>query len=390
AAASIRRLSERTHVASALHGSDAAAIAPSVEGFLLGSHQTPSQKRDPKPSKVSKLEIIDADPAELKRGRVYADATIRARDLVNEPASVLDPQTLSDRAQAFADGAGLDCEVLGQKELEKGGFGGLLAVARGSTAPPRLIRLRHRPRKARGKIVLVGKGVTFDSGGLSLKTPAGMETMKTDMGGGAAVIAAMAALPDLDVNLEVIGLVPATENMPSGSALRPGDVITHYGGRTTEVLNTDAEGRLILADALTLASELEPDAIVDIATLTGSMTVALGHKMSGAFATDDALWAELAEAGSSAGEPAWRLPLVEDYKKSLDSTVADMKNVGTRYGGAIVAALFLREFVTPGIPWVHFDIAGTGRSENGSDESPKGGTGVITRTLLEWLERRSR
>ena len=184
-------------------------------------------------------------------------------------------------------------------------------------------------------------------------------------------------------------MVPATENMPSGNALRPGDVIEHYGGRTTEVLNTDAEGRLILADALALASEQDPQAIVDVATLTGSMTIALGHRVTGVFSNDDELWEEIDAAAADAGESMWRLPLVEDYRKSLDSDVADMKNVGTRYGGAIVAALFLKEFVAEGIPWIHLDIAGTGRSENGTDECPKGATGVAARTLLAWLERKA-
>ncbi|HYI45488.1 MAG TPA: leucyl aminopeptidase, partial [Actinomycetota bacterium] len=388
AASAARRLSERAGVVSALHGSDTQMVAASVEGFMLGLHRSPTQKRDPKELKLSRIDVLGAGTSEIERGRIYAGATVLARDLVNEPASVLDPEAFAERARAVASDVGLECEIFDQDELTKRGFGGLLAVARGSTNPPRLIRLHHKPRGAKGKVALVGKGVTFDSGGLSLKDPRGMETMKTDMGGGAAVLAAMAALPQLEVPIEVTAYIPATENMPSGSAIRPGDVITHYGGRTTEVLNTDAEGRLILADALTFASEEHPQAVIDIATLTGSMTVALGNKMTGAFANDDDLWAEFSAAAAEAAEPVWRLPLVEDYAKSLDSTVADMKNIGTRYGGAIVAALFLREFVGDGIPWVHLDIAGTGRSENGSDDCPKGGTGVMTRTLLEWLERK--
>jgi leucyl aminopeptidase len=213
--------------------------------------------------------------------------------------------------------------------------------------------------------------------------------MKTDMAGAAAVIAVMGSLPRLQIDLDVRALVPATENMPGGRALKPGDVIKHYGGRSTEVLNTDAEGRLILADALHLAAEEKPDAIVDVATLTGAMSIALGKEVTGVFATDDALWDEIRSASESAGEATWRMPLFDGYKRSLDSDIADMKNIGARFGGAIVAALFLREFVGDGIPWAHLDIAGTGRAEKDWDEGPKGATGIPTRTLLRWLEGRA-
>ncbi|HWL65030.1 MAG TPA: leucyl aminopeptidase [Actinomycetota bacterium] len=390
AAACARRLSERSVIASTLHSVEAGTVAASIEGFVLGAYKSPTRKKDAKKSKIERIELLDADKADIARGLVYAAATIIARDLVNQPGSELTPTTFAERAQLIASETGLDCDVLDEKELRKRGFGGLLAVAQGSVNPPKLIQLRYSPRGAKERVALVGKGVTFDSGGLSLKTAGGMEDMKTDMGGGAAVIGAMSALSRLKPKIEVIALIPATENMPSGSAIKPGDVIQHYGGLTTEVLNTDAEGRLILADALVLASEQEPKAIIDAATLTGSMSIALGHKMTGAFSNDDELWEEFAAAAGRAGEPMWRMPLVEDYRKSLDSDVADMKNIGTRYGGAVVAALFLREFVGEKIPWIHLDIAGTGRAEGESDDGPRGATGVATRTLIAWLEKRGR
>jgi leucyl aminopeptidase len=231
--------------------------------------------------------------------------------------------------------------------------------------------------------------VTFDSGGLSLKPMQSMMDMKTDMSGGAAVIAAMSALPRLGPNIEVDAYVPTVENMPGGRSLRPGDVITQYGGRTTEVLNTDAEGRLILGDALALASENQPDAIVDIATLTGSISVALGSKIAGVFSTSDELSAELRDAAASCGETLWPMPLADEYAGELDSQIADCKNVGSRYGGAIIAALFLKPFVQQRIPWAHLDIAGVARSDKDYDEISKGGTGVGTRTLISWMERRA-
>lgn len=388
AGAAAKRLSEQRVLASAMHSDVAGSLAAATEGFLLGSHRSPSYKSDPDVPKLQRIELIDAAAEEIERGVAHARATTTARDLVNEPASVLTPDVFARRARDLADASGLEATIWDEKELESRGFGGVLAVARGSASPPRLIELRYLPKKAIGKIALVGKGVTFDSGGLSLKDARGMETMKTDMGGGAAVIGAMAALENLGIQDEVVGLIPATENMPGGNALRPGDVIHHYGGRTTEVLNTDAEGRLILADALAFACEAEPEAIVDVATLTGSMTIALGREMTGVFATKDALWEEIRTASEKAGEAMWRMPLYEGYGKTLDSDVADSKNIGARYGGAIVAALYLKRFVKEGIPWAHLDIAGPGRAESASDLSPKGGTGVAARTLLQWLEGR--
>jgi leucyl aminopeptidase len=275
-----------------------------------------------------------------------------------------------------------------EDELAADGFGGLVAVGSGSVRPPRLIELRYQPENWHEHVVLVGKGITFDSGGLSLKPTDGMKLMKTDMAGGAVVIAVMSALARLGVRSRVTGLVAAAENMPSGSALRPGDVITHFGGHTVEVLNTDAEGRLVLADALAYADAvLQPDVMVDIATLTGAARVALGTRMGALYASDDRVARELLAAAGASGDALWRMPLVDDYRDALDSPVADMANVSRGSGaraGSIDAALFLREF-TGGRPWAHLDIAGAARSASDDGENTKGGTGYGTRLLLAWL-----
>jgi leucyl aminopeptidase len=280
--------------------------------------------------------------------------------------------------------------VRDEHELAAEGFGGIVAVGMGSTRPPRLIELSYSPRGARKHVVLVGKGITFDTGGLSIKPNDGMLTMKTDMAGGAVVIAVMCALRDLGVKVKVTGLVCAAENMPSGSAQRPGDVITHYGGKTVEVLNTDAEGRLVLADGLAYAVEqLAPDVLVDLATLTGAASLGLGRIHGALFCSSDALAAELLAASEDGGEQTWRMPLVEEYRVTMDSDIADLRNIGTAehqfQGGAITAALFLREF-TGGLPWAHFDIAGPARSDKDDGEITKGASGYGVRTLLRWLE----
>jgi leucyl aminopeptidase len=388
-----RRLNERSSLASIVHldierHSDAVAAA-SVEGLLLGSHRFTSYKSDPRPGKIQEIQLPGATAEAIARGAAFADATKLARDLTNEPSSTLTPRVLASRAQEVADVAGLECTVYDEERLEAEGFGALIAVGRGSAEPVRLIELRYKPAGATSRVALIGKGITFDSGGLSLKDPRGMETMKTDMGGGAAVLGAMSVLGRLDVKLEVVAYIASSENMPGGNALRPGDVITHYGGKTTEVLNTDAEGRLILADALAFASKEPPDAIVDIATLTGSIHVALGNRIAGLFTNDDALGEELVAAGEKAGEKLWRMPMTEEFKLELVSDVADQKNVGSRWGGSIIAATFLAEFVGKGIPWAHLDIAGTARSETEYDDVPKGASGFGARTLLEWIEGRA-
>jgi leucyl aminopeptidase len=388
AAVAARKLAERNEIASCLHeaSDEPDAVAASAEGFLLGSYRPPSYKDPQTPTKLNRINLLTRAEAEIETGVLHGEATLRARDLANEPGSSLDPPALAHRAEQLADVTGLECRIWDEEELATGGFGGLLGVAKGAHNPPRLIELRYRTQNPRRRIALVGKGVTFDSGGLSIKDARGMETMKTDMAGAAAVIAVMGALPRLKIDLDVRALIPSTENMPGGGAIKPGDVIKHYGGRTTEVLNTDAEGRLILADALRLAAEEKPNVIVDVATLTGAMSIALGKEVTGVFANDDELWNEIHVASESAGEPTWRMPLVDAYKKSLDSDIADMKNIGTRFGGAIVAAVFLREFVGDAIPWAHLDIAGTSRAEKDWEQGPKGATGVPTRTLLRWLE----
>jgi leucyl aminopeptidase len=262
-------------------------------------------------------------------------------------------------------------------------MGGVLGVGQGSERPPRFLKLTYSPPKASGKLALVGKGVVFDSGGLSLKTSGGMETMKTDMSGAAAVVATMSVLSKVDVKAKVVAYVPLVENMPSGSAIRPGDVLTIRGGTTVEVLNTDAEGRLILADGLQMAVDDKADAIVDVATLTGACMVALGDKIAGLMGNDDAWIGQVREAADRAGEPVWPLPLPDDYRKLLDSEIADLRNISSgQYGGALTAGLFLREFVD-GVSWAHLDIAGPARA--GSDDAylVKGGTGFGVRTLVE-------
>jgi leucyl aminopeptidase len=391
AAAAARKLSERTVLASVLHRAlDGDESSAAAEGYLLGSYSFTTYKSDPKPSKIQRILFLDGEPGSIERGVALAEATMTARDLVNEPASTLTPRILAERAKQVADVAGLDCTVLDEDELASRGFGGILGVGRGSAEPPRLIRLHYKPSTPSGKVALVGKGVTFDSGGLSLKPAKSMEDMKTDMAGAAAVIGAMSAMPRLDCKLEVVAFVPSVENMPGGTAVKPGDVLRHYGGRTTEVLNTDAEGRLILGDAIALASEEKPQAIVDVATLTGAVVVALGEKASGLFSNDDTLRAEIERAAEQAGEKVWPLPLYAEYKSELESEIADAKNTSSRSGAAINAALFLQPFVANGIPWAHLDIAGPARAESDYDEVRKGGSGVVTRTLITWIENRGR
>jgi len=325
--------------------------------------------------------------AALAAGQVRAAATNLARDLSNEPANALHPADLAAAARRLLAGKGVTVKVKDEKALAAEGFGGIIGVGQGAQHPPRLIELRYAPKGAAGHVVLVGKGITFDSGGLSLKPPDSMKTMKTDMSGAAAVLAAMSALADLDVKLAVTGYLASAENMPSGAATRPGDVLTMKNGKTVEVLNTDAEGRLVMADALALGAAAKPDAIVDVATLTGACVVALGHRYTGLMANDEALAAELLDAAAEAGEPTWRLPLPPEYRKDIESDLADLKNVGDRYGGALFAGLFLEEFVDDR-PWVHLDIAGPARAESEDGYLGKGSTGAAVRTLLSWLERR--
>jgi leucyl aminopeptidase len=358
-----------------------------AEGLVLGTYRFGAYKSDDEPNQIEEV-VVAGDgevAAALARGDRVARAVADARDLVSEPGGTLTPPVLAERAEALAGDAGLRTEVLDKAGIEAAGLGGLLGVNRGSAQEPRFIRLEHAPEGATAHVVLVGKGITFDAGGLSIKTAEGMEGMKGDMGGGAAVIAALSAVPDLVPGVRVTGLVPATDNMLGPDATRPGDVLRIADGQTVEVLNTDAEGRLILADALALARREEPDAIVDLATLTGACMVALGFRIAGLMSNDDALAARVEEAAGRAGERVWRLPLPPDYRKQLESPVADMKNIGSRYGGAITAGLFLQSFVGEGVPWAHLDIAGPAWLDEADGENPKGPTGFGVRTLIELL-----
>jgi leucyl aminopeptidase len=386
-----RAAPERGMLVAAMLGQPAAAVRAFAEGMLLGSYRfsLASGAASRGPSEVRML-VPAADEqaaAAVTVAGVVAGAVGLARDLVNMPSGQKTPAWLAAEAARAAAASGLTIRVRERDELAAEGFGGILAVGAGSAQPPCLIELSYHPPGARGHAVLVGKGITFDSGGLSLKPNDSMKSMKADMAGGAAVIAAMSALAGLGVTVRVTGLVAAAENMPSGSALHPGDVITHFGGRTTEVLNTDAEGRLVLADALAYSGAvLEPDVVVDIATLTGAARVALGGVLAALYATDDGLAGALLAAGAQAGEPLWRMPLVDDYSDALDSPVADLSNIprsGRLRAGSIEAALFLREF-TGGRPWAHLDIAGAARFSPDGDEG-KGATGFGTRVLLAWL-----
>jgi len=395
-----------TTLAQALPADPAGAVQAVTEGALLAAYRFDKYKQakangDGPPAELAALALVPpgsgsrgsggraALTAALAAGQVRAAATNLARDLSNEPANALHPADLAVAARRLLAGKGVTVKVKDEKELAREGFGGIVGVGQGAEHPPRLIELRYAPKGATGQVVLVGKGITFDSGGLSLKPPDSMKTMKTDMSGAAAVLATMSALADLDIGVAVTGYLASAENMPSGRAIRPGDVLTMKNGKTVEVLNTDAEGRLVMADALALGAAAKPDAVVDVATLTGACMIALGNRYSGLMANDEALAAELLDAAAEAGEPTWRLPLPPEYHKEIESDLADLKNVGDRYGGALVAGLFLQEFVDDR-PWAHLDIAGPARSESEDGYLGKGSTGVAVRTLLTWLERRSR
>jgi leucyl aminopeptidase len=304
---------------------------------------------------------------------------------VNTPSLDATPDVLAKEAQKMAKAAGLTVKVWTKSDLKRGGFGGILGVGSGSANEPRLVELTYRGAGNAQPIAVTGKGITFDSGGLSLKQPDWMETMKGDMAAGAATLAVMRAVAELKPKLNVIAAIPFAENMPGGSAIRPGDVLKHRGGKTSEVLNTDAEGRLVLADSLAFLAERKPRLIIDSATLTGAAMIALGADLWAVMGTDDGLISDLLAAGEAAGEPGWKLPLWEGYRKKLESSVADVKNIGDRYGGAITAGLFLREFVGD-VPWAHMDVAGPAFVDGASEWWPKGATGSPVRTLLRYIE----
>jgi leucyl aminopeptidase len=369
------------------------AVQATVEGVLLGSYRFDryKSKADGSARRLAKVTILGAGKADAKgakesihRGEVIAESQMWARDLVNTPALDLPPAELAKEAQAMAKDVGITCKVWTEAELKKGGFGGVLGVGQGSVRPPRLIELKYSGGGKGSPIALTGKGIAFDSGGLSIKDATGMEWMKSDMGGAASILATMRAIALLKPKVNVIAAIPSAENMPSGSAIRPGDVLKHRGGTTSEVLNTDAEGRLVLADSLAFLAEKKPRVIIDTATLTGACMIALGTDLWGAMGNDRDLIRDVLAAGDAAGEPGWELPMHEPYRKLIDSDIADIKNIGKRYGGAITAAMFLREFVGD-VPWVHLDIAGPAFSERQGDYWPKGATGSPVRALVRYV-----
>ena len=386
----------------------AAEVQALAEGASLGAYVFDRYKKEQKPLKLASVRLLAREERTARRGggsrargslasaadlgcRI-ADATCLARDLVNEPAGRITPKELAAAARKVARENGLKIEVLGRAQIERLKMALFLGVARGSAEEPQLVRLSYVPSgggRARAKgVALVGKAITFDSGGLSIKTAQGMENMKTDMAGAAAVIAAMAIVAQIRPPFPVEGYFGACENLPSGTAYKPGDVLVGRNGTSVEVLNTDAEGRLVLGDVLAWACEREPAAVIDLATLTGAILVALGPWMMGLFSNDDALAGELLAAAEAAGEPIWRMPLPREMEELIKSPVADLKNTGGRNGGSINAALFLQHFVGK-TPWVHLDIAGPSALEKERGYNPRGGTGAGVRLLAEWLRRRS-
>lgn len=396
AGSAVRALAGTATVAVALPSPDAAAVAEIAMGSLLGAYTfTRYRSSDPGKLKAPVTTLLLLTPAAkdkaaraaVARAEVVARAVHLTRDLINTAPGDLHPADLADAAVAAAAGLPVEVEVLDEAALAAGGYGGILGVGQGSTNPPRLVRMIYRPRKARGHLAFVGKGITFDSGGISLKPPLNMHEMKSDMSGAAAVIAAVAAIARLELDVAVTGWAAIAENMPSGSAQRPADVLTMYGGRSVEVLNTDAEGRLVLADALVRAAEEQPDAIVDVATLTGAQVVALGTRVSAIMSNSDDLRTRLHELADQAGEAMWPMPLPADLRSSLDSDVADLANIGERMGGMLVAGIFLQEFIPEGTLWAHLDIAGPSfNSGTPYGYTPKGGTGAAVRTLIALAE----
>ncbi len=390
-------------LATIVHGAGVGGLAPqdaaqaTVEGALLALYEfrelkteTEEEHKGP-PTELRIVEAAEERVPAVEQGarvaRVVAEAVRLARDLGNRPGNVATPTHLAETAQQIAAETGLRCEVIDEDGMRELGMGALLGVARGTEEPAKFIVLEHNPgRDDLDTIVLAGKGITFDSGGISIKPSQGMQDMKFDMMGGAAVIATLKAAAELDLPLHLVGLVAATENLPGGRAIKPGDVLKALNGKTIEVINTDAEGRLILADALSYAQRFEPKAIIDLATLTGACMVALGRYATGLFTNDDALAERVKAAAAASGERVWPLPLYDEHKEEVKSDVADVKNVGKgRYGGASVAAAFLSHFVGD-YPWVHLDIAPTAWADEAKDYTPKGATGVGVRLLVRLLQ----
>jgi leucyl aminopeptidase len=362
-------------------------------GALLGAYAFTVYHSTDRAAPVHELMIL-ADPdsrayaeAAVRRANVLGGELNRARDLINTPANDLYPESFAAAMVRAGREHGLAVEVLDEEALTARGFGGILGVGQGSARPPRLARIAHTHPEAKTSLAFIGKGITYDSGGISLKPVGANEIMKRDMSGAAAVFAAVLAVARLDLPVNVTGWLALAENMPSGSALRPGDVLRMYGGRTVEVLNTDAEGRLVLADALVRAGEERPDAIVDVATLTAAMRFGLGNHVFGVMSNDDAFRDRVLAAAAGAGERAWPMPLPAELRRSLNSRVADIANYGERMGGGLVAGLFLQEFVPDGVSWAHLDIAGPAFNEGEPfGYTPTGGTGCAVRTLVRLAE----
>jgi leucyl aminopeptidase len=371
-------------VAVALPARTASEAEAVTTGALLGAYTFRKYRATPVPSLAVTVLTGDDNAAAVRRGQVIANAVNLVRDLVNTSPLDLPPAALAAEAERVAAAVGVGVEVLDEAALAAGGYGGLVGVGMGSTRGPRLVRLVYTHPEATKTVAFVGKGITFDSGGLSLKPPKSMETMKCDMSGAAAVLAATVAAAELSLPVNIVTYMTIAENMPGGAAQRPSDVITIYGGKTVEVLNTDAEGRLVLADGLARSAEDNPDVVVDVATLTGAATVALGRRTAGVMGSSDQVAAAVAVVMREAGEPAWAMPFPEELRKGLDSTVADLANVSPdREGGMMVGGLFLREFVPEGAAWAHLDIAGPAFNEKAAfGYTPKGGTGAAVRALI--------
>lgn len=369
-----------------------AAVEAATEAFVLASYKFTTYKSKKGTSSLVQNVAYPLLSAKfsasckqgIHRGQLIGNAANFTRDLVNTPSHDKPPELLAKHAQKTA---GIRTRVFRARDLKRMGMGGIVGVGQGSMYPPVLVEMIYKPAgKAKKVVALVGKGVTFDSGGLSLKPPKSMETMKDDMAAAGAILGVMKTLKDIKPNVEVRAYIPSAENMPDSNAMRPGDVLKMYSGKTVEVLNTDAEGRLILADALAFACESKPDYIIDMATLTGACLVALGEQYSAIMGNNKELIHKVIEAGKSCGENIWELPLVEEYKDEMKSSVADIQNIGGPYGGTINGGLFLQEFVDPKIPWVHIDIAGPSWANKPHAYGPKGGTGVMVRTLCKFLK----
>ncbi len=383
--AAARSLAGVSHAATTLSALD---LSAAVQGTVMGAYTFTAYKSDKGDDPVSKVDFVvdsakdDANKSALKGATAIGKAVTTARDLINTPPNDLFPNSFAERAAELGKNAGLHVEVLDDDDLRKGGYGGILGVGGGSTRKPRLVRLRHKASKDAKKVALVGKGITFDTGGISLKPAANMEDMTSDMSGAAAIVASMVLAAELNFPLEITATIPMAENMPSATAYRPGDVLTMYGGKTVEVLNTDAEGRLVLADALVRACEDEPDYLVETATLTGAQLVALGTRTPGVLGSED-FRDRVASLSQGVGEGGWAMPMPEELRADLDSKLADLANItGNRWGGMLAAGVFLGEFVADEVQWAHIDIAGPSWNTKGAwGYTGKGGTGVPVRTI---------